>query len=111
MNDRTNKTIGETSKPPPIAALPIIEVDWDYYMELLAEVEGSEADKRELIETLWAISMSFVDFAFGTHPVQLANGNGCAQKSKSGEKSPPSATEMLNYALADIDQTKGGQIE
>jgi len=46
--------------------------DYEEYRAYLDEFDLTEAQKRELIDTVWAIMQSFVDQAFGLHPVQLA---------------------------------------
>ncbi len=64
-------------KPPqfnPETAPPGLEIDWDAYLPFFEDEDISEADKRELIEALWSIVVSFVDLGFGVHPVQQACG-------------------------------------
>lgn len=46
--------------------------------EYLSYLEGSEltdAQKRELLEAVWHIVVSFVEFGFGSHPIQQAMDN------------------------------------
>lgn len=49
--------------------LPALVIDWDLYGQYLEESDLSEADKRQLIETLWSIIVSFVDLGFRLSPV------------------------------------------
>ena len=51
---------------------PTLSIDWDLYEEYLEESDMSDDEKRELIETLWNIVVSFVDLGFGIDSVQRA---------------------------------------
>jgi hypothetical protein len=51
-----------------------LTLDIAYYQALLDEEDMDPGHKRELIETLWAIVVAFVDLGFGAHPVQQAQG-------------------------------------
>lgn len=51
---------------------PTLNIDWDLYGEYLEESDMSDDEKRELIETLWNIVVSFVDLGFGIESVQRA---------------------------------------
>lgn len=42
------------------------------YLVYLDQTQLSEAQKLELLQTLWSIVSTFVDLAFGTDPVQQA---------------------------------------
>jgi hypothetical protein len=58
----------------------------------------SEDDKRQMIEALWSIMVSFVDLGFGVHPVQQACG-----KSISLAELPASGVLNLNNTKTDFD--------
>lgn len=69
----------DTQNDNPIALLPQNEgktpaftIDVDYYQGVIDDPDVSEARKRELIEIIGNIVMSFIDLGFGIHPVQLA---------------------------------------
>ena len=47
-----------------------LTLDIDTYQALLDDPELSEDQKREFIETLWAIIVQCVDWGYGIHPVQ-----------------------------------------
>lgn len=55
---------------------PSLTLDWEAYAPLLNDPSISEDQKRELIETLWSIVLSFVDLGFDVHPVQQVCGQG-----------------------------------
>lgn len=55
-------------------AKPGLKVDWELYGEYLEASDLSEADKREFVESHWAIVVSFVDLGFGLHPTQQTCG-------------------------------------
>lgn len=66
------------TKPPP---KPSLHLNWEDWLPYLDDTEASDADKRQLIETLWAIMMGFADLGWelsdGTAPAkssgQVAN--------------------------------------
>ena len=49
-----------------------LKLDVELYQSHLDDPSIEEADKRELIEVLWSIMVSFVDLGFGIHPAQQA---------------------------------------
>ena len=49
-----------------------LRLDADYYQSLLDDAEIPEDKKREMIETLWQIVVSFVSLGFDVHPLQQA---------------------------------------
>jgi hypothetical protein len=58
---------------------PSLTIDWELYAEYLEKSDLDDDQKREFIETLWSIVVSFVDLGFGIDPTQQAcgqNGNG-----------------------------------
>lgn len=66
-----------TDIPPefnPETAPPSLTIDWDAYLPFFEDEDISEEHKREMIEALWSIMVSFVDLGFGIHPVQQACG-------------------------------------
>ena len=50
-----------------------LRLDVDYYQSFLDDSDIPEDKKRELIETLWAIMVQFVDMGIGIHPLQHAD--------------------------------------
>ncbi len=49
-----------------------LTLDVEYYQSFLDDVDISDEQKSELIETLWNIVVQFVDLGFGIHPLQQA---------------------------------------
>jgi hypothetical protein len=45
--------------------MPTLSIDWELYAELLSESDLADEEKREFIETLWSLIVSFVDLGFG----------------------------------------------
>jgi hypothetical protein len=64
------------SKPPALAQATTSgrdsQEDLREYLAFLDDTNLSEAQKIELLQTLWSIMSAFVDLAFGTDPVQQA---------------------------------------
>lgn len=56
------------------SAPPKLTIDWDLYQDFLEDTDLTDDQKREFIETLWSIMVSFVDLGFGIHPLQQACG-------------------------------------
>lgn len=53
-----------------------VEVDVAAYEHFLEGADLTEDEKREIIEALWSIIVSFVDLGFGVHPVQQIDAAG-----------------------------------
>ena len=56
------------------AKMPSLQVDWEVYAQMLEASDWSDDQKREFIETIWSLVMTFVDLGYGIHPVQQACG-------------------------------------
>lgn len=56
------------SSPP----LGPITVDWKLFEHHLADEDLTEDEKREFLQALWYIVVTFVDLGFGIEPVQQA---------------------------------------
>jgi len=59
---------------------PTLTIDWELYGKHLDESDLSDAEKREFLETLWSIVVSFVDLGIGVHPLQQVTDNICEQQ-------------------------------
>lgn len=59
---------GSAFPEPPLA----LSIDWRLYEHHLAEADLTDQEKREFIEALWYIIVSFVDLGFGIEPVNHA---------------------------------------
>ncbi|MEL6468055.1 MAG: hypothetical protein AAFQ58_24090 [Pseudomonadota bacterium] len=54
-----------TAAPPQdTEAPPTLTCDWQDWLSYLEEVDATDAEKRQLIETLWAIVVAFVDLGW-----------------------------------------------
>lgn len=77
MSSGRKETAMTDKTPPefnPETAPPSLTIDWDAYLPFFEDEDISEDDKRQMIEALWSIMVSFVDLSFGVHPVQQACG-------------------------------------
>jgi hypothetical protein len=77
MSSGRKETAMTDKTPPefnPETAPPSLTIDWDAYLPFFEDEDISEDDKRQMIEALWSIMVSFVDLGFGVHPVQQACG-------------------------------------
>lgn len=82
---------------------PTLTIDWDAYLPFFEDAEISEQQKRELIEALWSIVVSFVDLGFGIHPVQQACGKN--DDAKADERSDL-LSSIINEHSAEEDPWK-----
>lgn len=112
--DSKNRTNTLTVRPPTTGSPPTLTVDWDQYGTYLEDSDLSDAEKRQFLEALWSIVVSFVDLGFGVHPVQQVGENSsdnssehsCAQNAQirafvSAERNP-----VVDSADIDNPQTE-----
>lgn len=64
-------------KPPAVSAEPQkkrmgLIFDWQDWVPYLDDANATDAQKREMIETLWQIVVAFVDLGFDLNPTQQA---------------------------------------
>ena len=53
---------------------PTLTVDWQLYAKYFDESDITDAEKREVIETLWSIVVSFIDMGFDVRSPEDACG-------------------------------------
>lgn len=51
---------------------PPLTIDWDLFAEFLGSSDAPEDEKKETVETVFAIMVSFVDLGFGIEASQRA---------------------------------------
>ena len=106
-NAKRQKDEAMTDIPPefnPETAPPHLSIDWDAYLPLLENEDISEEQKRELIEALWSIMVSFVDLGFGIHPLQQV----CGQDISLAELPAADVLNLDNIA-SEFDQAAAPQ--
>jgi hypothetical protein len=64
------ETEPENATEIPVRHSPVLRFDWEDWLGYLDASDISEEQKRELIETLWAIVTGFVDLGFELNPTQ-----------------------------------------
>ena len=74
---------------------PALTIDYALYEQYLDDSDLTDAQKREFLETLWNIIVSFVDLGFGVHPLQQAASDGCGQDELLSELFPPKSGDMV----------------
>ena len=75
---------------------PVITVDYEKYEHFLETTDLSEDQKREFIEALWSIIISFVDLGFGVHPAQQAE-NSCGKLQKNSPRLPSTMENRVGW--------------
>jgi len=56
-----------------------LTIDYELYERYLEDSDLNEAQKRQFLDALWSIIVSFVDLGFGVHPLQQVNSDRCGQ--------------------------------
>ena len=78
IEDNTRNTMG--AKGSTTTGPPALSLDWEVFGAHLDASDLSDDQRREFIEVLWSLVVSFVDLGFGTHPLQLVMENSCEQQ-------------------------------
>jgi len=80
---------------------PTFSIDVQYYQTYLEDSNLSDAEKQELLETLWDIICELVQLGYGVHPMQQLDENCGQDKGDSGksEKADSSALDSKHGSL------------
>jgi hypothetical protein len=73
------------------ARLPALELDYDEYLPMMADIEISEDQKREFLETLASILRGFVEMGFN-----LSDADICGWIAEDGDQSLPTDSEGVS---------------
>ena len=73
--DDFEKAVEETGTLVSTVPARVLQVDVGKYQRYLDHANLSEAQKKEVIEALWSIMVSFVELGFGIHPMQEVCGD------------------------------------
>ena len=71
---KDKETSAKEEGPGSEAQFTALSFDYEEYTPYLEDADLTEDQKREFLETLWNIMVSFVDLGFGIHPIQQAGG-------------------------------------
>jgi hypothetical protein len=83
---------------------PTLTIDWELYASYLEESDLDDDQKREFIETLWSIVVSFVDLGFGIDPTQQV----CGKNSNDGIFLPADVISSLDNSNTHINEHDAG---
>lgn len=88
---------------PNASLLRPLAIDWDLFAEFLEGSDAPEDEKKELVEIVFAIMVSFVDLGFGIESSQRAM--------QAGQRNPATAATPFSDAAAqsvcmDINKSK-----
>jgi len=88
---------------------PTLTLDVDLYQRYLDESDLTDAQKKELLETLWSIICEFVRLGYGVHPLQqiLPETGGKAAQTSTALPLPDVIMECTERALSDALSEKG----
>jgi len=70
---KTDEDEGKTTRFKPLT------INYELYEHYLEGSDLTETQKREFLDALWAVIVSFVDLGFGVHSLQQVNSDGCGQ--------------------------------
>ncbi|MFT5067021.1 MAG: hypothetical protein ACJAXK_001298 [Yoonia sp.] len=71
--------------------------DEEEFLDFLDDPSLSKEQKQQIIQALWPIIQTFVEFGFGSHPVQLA----CGQLTKDLEPYDQTDSDRESVKIAD----------
>ena len=101
--DLSNKLSREHDK----ALRHSLQLDVDYYKDLLDAPDLGDAEKEQIITALWQIVVSFVELGFGVHPTQQACGKGGTKQ----DQTSISGEDGLEYRRPTTDRENIGAPE
>lgn len=64
---------------------PTMAVDVERYQRYLDDTDLTEAEKKEFLQALWNVIISFVELGFGVHPLQEVCGKDAGIDTESAE--------------------------
>lgn len=68
-----------TQKPPVPPPKPSLHLNWEDWLPFLENQDIPEAQKKELIETLWSIVIAFVDLGWDVGEKPASSAESCGQ--------------------------------
>lgn len=89
---------------PPTTFTPSLELDFEAYAPYLESANISDEDKRQLVEMLWSIVVSFVQLGYGLTPAQQALDvraavePTCGKLPKNHDQRPIAASDRVEYS-------------
>jgi len=86
---------------------PTLEFDVDEFWHFVESFDLTDAEKRDYLETIWSIIVSFVDLGFGIHPIQQACGKLTDNFAESAQEAPDSLY-LPHIKDSDKSPEKGG---
>ncbi|MDF1669528.1 MAG: hypothetical protein P1U83_07935 [Roseovarius sp.] len=98
----------DTKPPQQAKASPTLTIDWERYGRYLEDSDLTDAQKREFLQTLWDIVVSFVDLGFDLNPTQSVCGEVGALadlSAKSGSPEVQSDKPKSNFKHASDGQS------
>jgi hypothetical protein len=98
MTDDTKTTTNGGAAPQSTGA-PALSLDWELFGTYLEASDLTDAQKREFIETLWSLVVSFVDLGLGLHPLQLIAGNSCEQQGDIARLLAPKSPTVVSSSM------------
>ena len=92
---------------------PVLTLDYALYAHYLDNADLTDEQKKEFLDALWLMIVSFVDLGFGIHPLQQA----CAQPLDLSQlelsdvitSKTPTHRDAFSYATKNTDQSGGGE--
>ena len=80
---------------------PSLTIDYDLYQHYLDDSDLTDEQKREFLDVLWSIIVSFVDLGFGVHPLQQTTDDTAPINSLVSEFLQSNPTDMVASETAE----------
>lgn len=88
------------------AAKPVVTLDVERYQHFLDNSGMNPEEKRDFLEALWSVIVTFVDLGFGVHPLQEVCGQEvCGQNPQERDQSAAQGDDGVNCGQTDLSKT------
>lgn len=82
---------------------PALSVDWEEFAHFLDDTGWTEPQKREYLETIWAIMVEFAMLGFGFHPVQQVQ-DACGKLPENHDTQPDPGADAVKLDQSDLNE-------
>jgi len=87
--------IDKTAKPGSTSHFKALTINYELYEKYLEDSDLTETQKRQFLDALWSIIVSFADLGFGVHPLQQVSSDTCEQMEIPAQFLNPNSDDMV----------------
>ena len=95
---KADKNEGKTTSFKPLT------LDYELYEHYLEDSDLTEAQKREFLDALWSVIVSFATLGYGVHPLQQVTSDTCEQVEIPVEFLNPNSDDMVECSIKSKSQ-------